>query len=416
MPLLYFGLAICLTFKLFADGVKFTNIHGWDLEGSGRLFETVLERCQLGTLIPHLLLMNQCFFNNMWRTLAINVIVIVYVIVLQVFMYKNRMANLRSIMRILDKIEFQQTTARDEAYWVYRYSHPYIRVLGPKLATEFMNAFDAQMPIELLSETATRQQRRFNVPVADGSPIRIPRLDDDPASSVNRPFSDHMSSGRKHQESEKKLFQSNNRSVLNDDLGGIQLDFPLNIRDEMTPISEKHFSSNSHFRKDGLYLDLAATPLWHRQEKSNGESLSLGQLKQVRESDQLDNQQGLDRAASPVDRQLKEMEQEKSPHPSREDTKQLSMIDLRRNKVISPIPLTLTKKNKTEGRISLQNWKKLLLNDKQVTQNFDDNSKDALSVPKQVKEDQDNQTSKAQGTFVEKEPLGSFGKLPTQQQ
>jgi hypothetical protein len=376
-----------------------------------------LERCQLGTLIPHMLLMNQCFFNSMWRTLAVNVIVIIYVIVLQSFMYKNRMANLRSIMRILGKIDFQKTTARDEAYWVYRYSHPYIRVLGPKLATDFMNAFESHLPLEVLGEAASRQQRRFNVPVVDGSPIKLPKLDDDPESSANKAFSDFISSPRKQQDSEKKLNPSINRSLMNEDLGGIKLDFPLHIRDEMTPLSERQFSSN-HFRKDGFFLDLQASPVWRRLDKTPRESpSSLSQLKPIKESDNLESQHELDKALSPDDLQPKEMQQLKSVGQMIEDSKQLSLIDLRRNKIVSPIPLTLSKKNISEKKISLHSWKKMLLADKEATQNFDDNSKDVLSVPRKTKEQEhDNQTSNIPVTEVEKEPLGSLGKLPTQQQ
>ena len=165
VPLLYFGLSACLAFKLFADGVKFTNIHGWDLEGSGRLFETVLERCQLGTLIPHLLLVNQCFFNNMWRTLAINAAVILFVVVLQVFLYNNRMANLNSIMRIIGKIEFKTTTLWDIENWIYRYSHPYVRVLGAKQATLFMKEINNPISLEVIAQASLRMQRRYNVPV-----------------------------------------------------------------------------------------------------------------------------------------------------------------------------------------------------------------------------------------------------------
>ena len=64
VPLLYFMIAFVFMLKLFSDGVKFTNIHGWDVEGSGKLYEVALARAQIGTAISHMILFNQCFWNK----------------------------------------------------------------------------------------------------------------------------------------------------------------------------------------------------------------------------------------------------------------------------------------------------------------------------------------------------------------
>lgn len=415
MPLLYFGLAICFTFKLFADGIKFTNIHGWDLEGSGRLFETVLERIQLGTLIPHLLLMNQCFFNEMWRTLAINVIVIIYVIVLQVFMYKSRMANLRSIMRIAGKIDFQKTNNLDVAYWVYRYSHPYIRVLGPKKAMSFMNDINSPVSLEILSMNNSRAPRRFNIPINEGSPLRSPKKE----SSLTE-LNHYQESGEKHQvevssarknlDMEKKFNRSGSKSLIHDDLASIKLELPLNGKEDSVK-SENLFGSNSHFRKDGMFLDFASSPAWKQIEKSALE-FNSNPLKVIEEKKD-DSQLELDNARSREEEKvgighiyaksdiggeldkshkIERFQIKKSTKEFELDGKPPSLLDIRTNKIISPIPLTLTKKNKSEGKFSLLSWKKMLQADKQATEHMEDNSKDILSVPKQTNADGDNQT------------------------
>lgn len=408
VPLLYFGLAICLIFKLFADGVKFTNIHGWDLEGSGRLFETVLERIQLGTLIPHLLLMNQCFFTQMWRTLALNVVVIIYVIVLQVFMYKNRMANLRSIMRITDKIEFQKASNIDVAYWVYRYSHPYIRVLGPRRALSFMSEHKPfEQPADA-SPVKSHTPKRFNIPINDNTPARASKKESLPDlnnSEKDGEDKQNESSSFRKLDSERK-FGSNSKKSLPDEYGSLKLELPLQLKDDQSAKSENLFGSNSHFRKDGMLLDFAASPAWKQVERSAvefGSFPGLNGLKVIEENKE-DSQNEIDNAynkeeimaprPSPFERSPTAHETDKpkqlslvNPNPGETlklkdmDSKPPSLLDIRTNKISSPIPLTLSRKNKSEGKYSLLSWKKMIQADKVLTEHQDDNSKDVLSVP-----------------------------------
>lgn len=446
MPLLYFGLAICLAFKLFADGIKFTNIHGWDLEGSGRLFETVLERCQLGTLIPHLLLMNQCFFSQLWRTLGVNVIIIIYVIVLQVFMYKNRAANLQAIMRIIGKIEFQKTTSRDVANWVYRYSHPYVRVLGPKKATLFMNDICLPNNLEALSgvQQSKDHPQRFNLPISDSSPTKSIRKDlvdqkDEQEFGSNPKFSnDPYSSSRKNLDYERRISAGGSigKAISPEDLSSLKLESPLHAKDDHLSFkSEGNFGSNSHFRKDGHHLDLAASPVWKEIEKSALEFNSLNGINlKVIEERKDDSQFEIDRALNQEDEPAEgEIPQHHQPHdhkiwegahkadsmPLKGSSKLMdpeqkpTLIDVRRNKIVSPIPLTLSRKNKSEGRVSMLSMKKMLQADKINTENQDDNSKDILSVPKKGKpEERDDLTSHVREELVGQDlPLNSAAHL-----
>lgn len=91
-------IALVLCFKLFADGVKFTNIHGWDLEGSGKLYEVALSRVQIGTAISHIILFNQCFWNGKLMNVFIHFLVIIFVGVLFITWKKHRKTKLSSIV------------------------------------------------------------------------------------------------------------------------------------------------------------------------------------------------------------------------------------------------------------------------------------------------------------------------------
>lgn len=433
-------MAICFTFKLFADGVKFTNIHGWDLEGSGRLFETVLERIQLGTLIPHILLMNQCFFNEMWRTLAINVIVIIYVIVLQVFMYKNRMANLKSIMRITGKVEFKKTSNLDVAYWVYRYSHPYIRVLGLKRAMTFMNDINSPISLDSVAQNSARIPRRFNIPIydQDGSPLRSAKKDSSLTElrhdqEVAERLNVEPSSSRRNLEFDRKFSLSNSKINLPDDLASIKLELPINGKEDSAK-SENHFGSNSHFRKDGMLLDFASSPTWKQIEKSALEFNSFpgsNPLKVIEEKKD-DSQFELDHAHSRDDdkiaenahritkseinhdlensQKIEKFQLKAPPKLNDMDVKPPSLLDIRTNKIVSPIPLTLSRKNKSEGKFSLLAWKKMLQSDKQMTEHQEENSKDMLSVPKHTNPDADSLASNFQDS-IQKQPIETSAKL-----
>lgn len=173
VPLLYIGLVITLSLKLFADGVKITNVHGWDIEGSGRLHELALTRIQFGTLIPHILYANQCFWNKNWRTMIVNLFMIVYSIVMVVLLKKNRLAHLQPSLRILRDLKFQEVKKRDIVNWVFRYSHPYIRVMGPKEAMPLINEMNSPVSYNPELNPSLQNQIRFNRPIPGDSPLRL---------------------------------------------------------------------------------------------------------------------------------------------------------------------------------------------------------------------------------------------------
>lgn len=165
-------LAICLTFKLFADGVKFTNIHGWDLEGSGKLYEVALARMQIGTAITHAILFNQCFWNTQVRNCVIHFLMICLVIALHVIGKRHRKTKLESIVRIIDRMPFQVPSSRDRANWVYRYSHPYFRAKGVKETFRLMNQINSPLNMEARLFNRMREPKRFNMPFTVESPTK----------------------------------------------------------------------------------------------------------------------------------------------------------------------------------------------------------------------------------------------------
>ena len=128
VPLLYFLMCVVLVFKLFGDGVKFTNIHGWDLEGSGKLFEVALRRLLIGATISHTLLVNQCFWGKLWRTMSVNAFMMVYSLVVYFLFKKKSIAKLSTILRILEKTAtvFKKPTKHDLWNWKFRYNHPFL--------------------------------------------------------------------------------------------------------------------------------------------------------------------------------------------------------------------------------------------------------------------------------------------------
>ena len=207
VPLLYVGLVITLALKLFADGVKITNVHGWDIEGSGKLHELALTRIQFGTLIPHLLYANQCFWNKNYRTMAINIIMVLYSIVMVILFKKNRLAHLQPTMRILDKLEFQDIKKRDVVNWVFRYSHPYIRVMGPKNALPIINELNSPISHEPQVHPELENQRRFNMPIPGDSPLKLSLA----SASV---LSNEVSGGAEKRDQKKFTFQPSNKNII----------------------------------------------------------------------------------------------------------------------------------------------------------------------------------------------------------
>lgn len=290
-------MAVTLSCKLFADGIKFVNIHGWDLEGSGRLFETAVTRIQLGTVVGHIVLVNECFWNRNWRTLSINFIMIVFILAVQFVLNKKTVTKLNTVLRIIGKIDFQTPTSIDKSNWVYRYSHPYIRVLGPKQACVYMNEINSPVSVEPRAHTWYQEQRRYNVPLPLQSPLKksltkqateLLSLDDKKLEGMEKMHEKtklnldknrelEMFSNKKEYEMDDGIYsplQLSNRFKLapaqaqeNEIPKSAKLERPLKNQTEEADHEFFHFySNNSHFRRDGFNLDRAISPDLHKLE------------------------------------------------------------------------------------------------------------------------------------------------------
>lgn len=163
-------MSIALFFKLFADGVKITNIHGWDLECSGKLYEVALNRIIVGTALSHVIQLNQCFWNAKWTIFSVNLFAVILIVTLYLFLRKYKRTKLHSMYSVISKIEFQEVNVRDKVNWIYRYSHPYIRFLGTKKATQVMNEINSPVSFEARVHPSLEKQKRFNLPIPATSP------------------------------------------------------------------------------------------------------------------------------------------------------------------------------------------------------------------------------------------------------
>lgn len=169
-PLLYFLVAFLIFLKLYADGIKFTNIHGWDLEGNGKLFEVVIRRLIIGTIISHLMLMNQSFWNKQFVIFGVNTIAFIFTLTIYFLFRKFRRSNLFPLLKTVDKIPFDIPNSQDCANWIYRYTHPYYYVMGPAKAEVQMKELVADSHDEnyqTYQDVAVR--KRFNKPLNFGS-------------------------------------------------------------------------------------------------------------------------------------------------------------------------------------------------------------------------------------------------------
>ena len=195
-------------------------------------------------------------------------------------MYKNRAAKLNAIIRIIGKVKFQTPTQTDKSNWVFRYSHPYIRVLGPQQATVFMNDINSPISIEPNVHPILQHQRRFNLPIPFSSPVRsltkvstLNACGDDlknEANDNNFPLNGEVFNPENKSQKGSEIANDNsvNGFSAEDSLKGIRikLDWPLSIHE--TSPKEQIFGSNSHFRKDGEMLDFAISPRWNPLDKS----------------------------------------------------------------------------------------------------------------------------------------------------
>jgi len=164
-------MSTALFFKLFADGVKITNIHGWDIEGSGKLFEMALGRVQLGPSLMHIILLNQCYWTENWLGVFFNALMIVLIFITYFMLKNNLHSKIKPLLHVIDKIPFQEASNHDKINWVFRYSHPYIRSQGTKRGTHMINEINSPVSVEPRLHPGLQGQKRFNMPIPAFTPL-----------------------------------------------------------------------------------------------------------------------------------------------------------------------------------------------------------------------------------------------------
>lgn len=201
---------------------------------------------------------------------------------------KKRMARLNSIMRIIGKMDFQTPNQLDKSNWVYRYSHPYIRVLGAKEATKYMNEINSPVSVDPKVHPVYQKQKRFNVPTPI-SPTKkshtklTEALTENPlknsdlieSESLN-PHKENMMKSDEFDERDQDtpkdsvspFFAEKNGSCgtpsktgfKNLKRNGLQLPLEASVGNSQLNGIPSQFHSNSHFRVDGMVLDMAISP------------------------------------------------------------------------------------------------------------------------------------------------------------
>lgn len=208
----------------------------------------------------------------------------------QFALYKKGMASLRTIVRIIGKIDFKKPTQLDKSNWMYRYSHPYIRVLGPKEATVYLNEINSPVSVDPKVHPWYQKQNRFNVPLPVGTPMRRGLTRPTEANSDNQFFRSTYSDQEPiDNNKELKLMAMNSLKEIDsmmepntisplifNKIGETPtprdnvimserrpiLRLPIPVSEENISLNHSHFifQSNSHFKIDGLMLDLAMSP------------------------------------------------------------------------------------------------------------------------------------------------------------
>lgn len=295
VPLLYFLMCVVLVFKLFGDGVKFTNIHGWDLEGSGKLFEVALRRLLIGATISHTLLVNQCFWGKLWRTMSVNAFMMVYSLVVYFLFKKKSIAKLSTILRILEKTAtvFKKPTKHDLWNWKFRYNHPFLCNQDQAQLLQEMDVFQSNTSSNEAAVRGGAKKRRFNKPISIHSPSRPgseDRQDKEEAPGPESQPASKFSSNRENQGQQPDLLarpqEQNFKSVRSEDspesVPGSKVKPKLRISSqtqEGVPPAENTVARSSRFRKDGSMLDPQAFKFSESDIEEEGEDLEFSPQK-----------------------------------------------------------------------------------------------------------------------------------------
>jgi Calcium-dependent channel, 7TM region, putative phosphate len=352
VPLLYFLMCIVLIFKLFADGVKFTNIHGWDLEGSGKLFEVALRRLLIGTTISHTLLVNQCFWGKLWRTMSVNVFMLVYSLVVYFMFKKKSIAKLSTILRILQTTatSFKKPSKSDLRNWLFRYNHPFLCNLDQAQLMQEMEVFQSNTSSNDIAVRGGRK-RRFNKPISIQSPSRPGSEDKQdkeeaapPDSHPPSKFSSNRDSAGQQPDLLARLQEHHFRSSKSEDLPEgskvrPKLKIPSHTVEGPQP-ADSLFTRSSRFRRDGSLLD----PAFKFQEED------IEEAGEERESSPLNAQPKLEKL------HLSRVAEDEEEH-MRESQVRLGQVDSFRSKKAT----TITPKGKEFDSQALQPKKKSIV-------------------------------------------------------
>lgn len=115
--------------KAFADGVTLICLRGKDVLTNGREFGNLLMYTELGLLLGHLLLLNQCFDQGKWVSLVINVCMTIYTFGVVVFLKRNREGLLKQIIKSMKGLKLNRPNILDKMEWLQKFAHPLIKQL-----------------------------------------------------------------------------------------------------------------------------------------------------------------------------------------------------------------------------------------------------------------------------------------------
>lgn len=349
--------------------------------------------------------------------MSINFIIIIYILAVQFMLYKRYMASLSTIMRIIGKIDFKKPTQLDKSNWVYRYSHPYIRVLGPKEATVYMNEINSPVSVDPKVHPWFQSQNRFNVPQPLFSPVRRGQTRPTEAAFDEYLKDSALIESELFESKKEKDFDSINSIKENNiqqafaGLSPLQIDdkglalsprgtrkisaiksvlqLPIALSGDNTPMSyiPTIFQSNSHFKLDGMILDMAISP---DMRKLDGGSIGLGLGKFFSDKDSPNNLDAIedkdvadsesikepkkDLAKSSIaghsenpdkdvvlsQAQVESQEFHSNKHSgkrSNNSDKKPTFIDLKKKRQVGPLPFTGKPGSHKESKSSLANFR-----------------------------------------------------------
>lgn len=144
--MLYFFCFVFLIMKGTCDGVTFICIYGRDVQGNGKLFESALRRIHIGLMFSHIVLLIQCYHKKDNRAVIVNGFILALCFFVQLMLKKWGIADFKSIINMVNHLDYSTPNVNDKADWVYAYTHPFIK------KTPFIQDFIARFnsPLEAI--------------------------------------------------------------------------------------------------------------------------------------------------------------------------------------------------------------------------------------------------------------------------